>query len=410
MTPSNPVDTPLVAAEPATDSRPCDGLRVLVFGVGSPMETFLDRLLTGLAGRGAVLTVLSPAPLPRQWLSDRGAVWHSGPGSLDARSVARAVQASGVRTASALARDLISRTGGRCIGLHRLLETVAPDVIYAPWINTVIEHPEVFASGIPVLVSCRGRMITIDPWDPARPGQTDGLRRVFERATRVHCVSQAMEAEAAQFGLDPARSTVITPAVDPDVFQPHHARPVHGSVDVLAVGSLAWRKDYEHALLALRHAVDQGADVRLTILGDGPDQQHLEFSALDLGLAGRVELVGQQTPAQVAERLQSAEVFLHTSCSEGISNAVLEAMASGLPVVTTNAGGMAEAVRDGIDGFVVPVRDESTCGSALVRLVADADLRTRMGASARQRVIDRFRLDQQLDAFCHLLHDTARHR
>jgi glycosyltransferase involved in cell wall biosynthesis len=176
---------------------------------------------------------------------------------------------------------------------------------------------------------------------------------------------------------------------------------------VLSVGSLIWRKDHEHALRAIRRAVDLGADLDLVIVGDGPDRQHLQFTIAELGLEDRVELAGRRPVAEVARMLAAADLFLHTSTSEGISNAVLEAMAAGLPVVTTDVGGMAEVVREGVDGSLVPIRAVPATGAALHRLAADPSLRAAMGREARQRVLDRFRLDQQIDAFWDLLHEAV---
>jgi len=99
-------------------------------------------------------------------------------------------------------------------------------------------------------------------------------------------------------------------------------------------------------------------------------------------------------------------VFLLSSLSEGISNAALEAMACGLPVVTTDCGGMREAVTDGIEGFVVPVRDPEAMAEALLRLWKDPELRRRMGEAARERVLREFRLDQQISAFLALFKDV----
>src|SRR5690606_32303269 len=117
--------------------------------------------------------------------------------------------------------------------------------------------------------------------------------------------------------------------------RPQQKRAPRRAVQVLAVGSLLWGKDYEQAILAVRNAVDLGADVELAIVGEGPDRQHLEFTVADLGLGDRVRLLGRLPSSDVAALLGQADIFLHTSSSEGISNAVLEAMASGVPVVTS---------------------------------------------------------------------------
>src|SRR5690606_25203248 len=111
--------------------------------------------------------------------------------------------------------------------------------------------------------------------------------------------------------------------------------------------------------------------------------------------------------AEVVARLQQADVFLLPSLSEGISNAVLEGMACGLPVVTTRVGGMAEAVTDGAEGFLVPARDEMALADALLALWHWPRLRERMGAAGRERVAREFRLSDQADAFVKLFRSVA---
>lgn len=282
------------------------------------------------------------------------------------------------------------------------------DVVYVPWLNTLMADPDLFDLGVPVVTSCRGSLVSIAPWDPNRPDYANHLAHVFERASLVHCVSRDILEEARALGLDIAKARVICPAVDPNAFRAVDRPATDGrAINVASVGTLMWRKDLEHALVGIRQAVDKGADLRFDVVGDGPDRQHVRYTVDDLRLSDRVSLLGRLPPGRVAEVLRRADVFLHTSSAEGISNAVLEAMASGLPVITTDAGGMREAVRDGIDGFVVPVRGTDEVARSLVALTADGELRRRMGASARARIVDEFRLDQQIELFRELLADAV---
>jgi glycosyltransferase involved in cell wall biosynthesis len=97
--------------------------------------------------------------------------------------------------------------------------------------------------------------------------------------------------------------------------------------------------------------------------------------------------------------LQGADAFLLSSLSEGISNAVLEAMACGLPVVTTDCGGMREAVTDGVEGFLTPLYDPGAMAGALEKLLLNHRLRTAMGAKARARAVAQFDLKDQIAAW-----------
>jgi glycosyltransferase involved in cell wall biosynthesis len=139
-------------------------------------------------------------------------------------------------------------------------------------------------------------------------------------------------------------------------------------------------------------------DVEVVIVGDGPEATSLERRARALGLVGTVRFAGRKE--DVAAELAGWDLYMVTSTFEGgVSMAVLEAMSATVPVVTTAAGGVEEAVRDGETGFVVN-RDQSrsAIAAALAEraalLLDDPELRARMGAAAAQRVRERFAVER----------------
>jgi glycosyltransferase involved in cell wall biosynthesis len=216
-------------------------------------------------------------------------------------------------------------------------------------------------------------------------------------------VSEAIRRECERYGLDAAKAEVIRPAVDPQVFYPEaNSKAQDGAFHVVSVGNLSWVKGFEYALEAVRLLADRGVDVRFDIIGHGPERHRLLYTIADLGLGERVRLLGRREPEEVRAHLRKADAFLLSSVTEGISNAVLEAMSTGVPVVTTDCGGMGEAVTDGVEGFVVPTRDPAAIASALTRLAADATLRIRMGDAARLRIVGEFSLSRQVERFVSL--------
>ncbi len=375
---------------------------MLVVGVRWPMETFIERLLIGLAATGFDLTIESNSSPDRAWLGHHGISWRFGPRSPNSSDVVSQWRRNGASAATATAAQAIRN---QMRGTPPLPE--AFDVIYAPWISALIGHESLRHTGVPLLTSCRGSQVTVAPWDPQRVGYRAALQASFTAATLVHCVSDAIVLDAVDLGLDPAKARVIRPAVDPEVFHPIERDRSGTATRVIAVGGLTWRKDYERALVALRRAIDLGAHLHLDLIGDGEDRQHLQYVIDDLELTDRVDLMGQLSTSQIRDQLQRSHIFLHTSCAEGISNAVLEAMATGLPVVTIGAGGMAEAVRDGLDGIVVDLRDTEAVATGLVRLAGNPEQRRTMGASARARAVASLSLQSQIRAFGALLREVA---
>jgi colanic acid/amylovoran biosynthesis glycosyltransferase len=145
----------------------------------------------------------------------------------------------------------------------------------------------------------------------------------------------------------------------------------------------------------------------LDIVGDGPEFQRVLFTIHDLGLQERSALLGRLSSSAVRNRLRQSDVFLLSSLSEGLSNAVLEAMACAVPVVSSDCGGMSEALTDGAEGFLVPVRDPASMARALSTLAGDPALRSRMGTAARNRILRDFHRDHQLDRMTELFTAVA---
>ena len=258
---------------------------------------------------------------------------------------------------------------------------------------------------IPVVVSCRGTQIRV------RPHVSDGyaapLRETFTRAASVHCVCEAIRAEAIALGADPRKTVVIYPGVDVNEFQPATHEPHQGPLRLLSVGTLIWTKGYEYALSSLKQLTERGIEARLEIIGGGSDLQRVRFTARELGLDEHVWLRGEQPPAEVRRALGRTDVFLHSSLSEGISNAVLEAMASAIPIVSSDSGGMGEAVTDGREGYLIPTRAPGAAADALEQLARSPALRSQMGDAGRATVLAKFRLENQVDEFISLYEDIS---
>src|SRR4029077_3934379 len=141
------------------------------------------------------------------------------------------------------------------------------------------------------------------------------------------------------------------------------------------------------ALARLREA---HPDVELALAGDGPDRAQLEAEAHRLGIADRVRFLGYQSSDHVRSLLQETDVFVLPSFAEGVPVVLMEAMASGVPLVSTRVAGVSELVEDGVAGFVVPPGDVGALADAIDALLADPSLRQRFGAARRRTVAREF--------------------
>jgi glycosyltransferase involved in cell wall biosynthesis len=162
--------------------------------------------------------------------------------------------------------------------------------------------------------------------------------------------------------------------------------PSTGPMRVLCVGRLVPDKGQVLLLEAVAQLRERGIAVELSLVGDGPEQGGLMRAAERLGIAGSVTFRGALSPAEVNSLYRTADVFCLPSFAEGLPVVLMEAMAHGLPVVTTRIAGIAELVQDGVSGAVVAPGRADLVAEALARLGADPELRARWGDAGRARV------------------------
>jgi len=269
--------------------------------------------------------------------------------------------------------------------LVRLCRRLRPDIVHA------------HSSKVGVLGRLAGslarvpsRVYTVHGWSFAAYDGLPGrvylwLERLMRpQTTAVVCVAEATRGQGiAARACDPSRTVVIHNAVDVGSF----GAPVEntGPPRIVSVGRFAYPKDFATLLKSLTLLE---ADCRATLVGDGPGLAEVAAAVEARGLSGRVELLGAR--GNVPELLARSNIFVLSSRSEGFPVSILEAMAAGLPVVATDVGGVAEAVADGETGLLVPAADPEALASALERLVADVELRRRLGAAGRARALRLF--------------------
>jgi colanic acid/amylovoran biosynthesis glycosyltransferase len=198
---------------------------------------------------------------------------------------------------------------------------------------------------------------------------------------------------------------LIPPAIDLDYYRPelkkHHEcvgtpeRPLR----IVSVGRLEWKKGYEYGLEAVSLLSGQGITFEYHIIGSGNYTDAIAFARHQLSVEDNVHLLGALPVTAVRREMLWADVLMHSAVSEGFCNAVMEAQAMELPIVCTNADGLAENVADGESGFVVPRRSPKEMAERLSLLAQDPSLRSRMGSAGRRRVQTLFRIQDQIASF-----------
>lgn len=250
-----------------------------------------------------------------------------------------------------------------------------------------------------LLASCRGAAEQITPL--VHPERIRLLAETFTQLDSVHCVSSDLQHTCIGFGLRPERSFINHPAIDPNAFQrrkPYQLKS-DGPYRLISVSRLHWKKGLDFAALAIKRLVEAGIDVEYYILGGGEEEEKLRFLIHQLGLENRLKLLGKQPASTVRAALEESDIFLLPSLSEGLSNAVLEAMAMEIPVISTTVGGMAEAITDGQEGFLVPPMQPDIMAAKIKLLLDQPNLRAQMGQAGRIRVNHQFPLHRQINGF-----------
>ena len=248
--------------------------------------------------------------------------------------------------------------------------------------------------GVPEIGAIRN-----DVWNEIQDGNPF-LGRLNLRMPRLVAANSKAGAETAiSLGVARSRCFFLPNVVDTDRFSAltPHAGPVH----LLAAARLVEQKKLDRFLRVIHRLRKQAQTppFSASIAGGGPLETPLKALAAELGLGSDI-LTFEGPVAELAPVYRRANIFVLTSDYEGAPNVILEAMASGLPVVATSVGGVPEIIQDGETGFIVAPGDEEALCTTLLRLMNDSGLRETIGAAARQYVLEQrsvHRLPSYLD-------------
>jgi sugar transferase (PEP-CTERM/EpsH1 system associated) len=247
-------------------------------------------------------------------------------------------------------------------------------------------------------------------------------RRIFRRAAyamtdAVFAVTRELrDFHARQAWVRPEHMGVIYNGVDTQRFAPCREARIamrkelslpEKSFVVGAVGRLVPIKDHRTLLKAAALLSGSGIDVRVLVVGSGPERERLQSQATG-ALEARVYFAGDSN--RVPELLNAMDVFVLPSLGEGMSNTLLEAMASGLPVLATSVGGNLEIIEDNVNGSLFTPGDAQWLADRLNLMARDPALIHQLGTAARNRAIESFSLSRMLESYRNFYLDLAARR
>jgi glycosyltransferase involved in cell wall biosynthesis len=328
------------------------------------------RIISGLWPGGVEKKLTALLPLLNRDLFDVKVVCLKAQGEL-----APVLAAAGIPV---IEKTVLSRWSPKGLWtLARYLKREGVDIVHTHmYRSNVTGTVAARLAGVPVIIA---NIHNVGSWDDAGQVRTDRFVSRFRQCTVF--VSEAVKRDyLKQVPLPDTAQKVLYNGVDTEVFKPGNPETepaLHGEIKVGAAARLMPQKNLHLLVKAAADPVFQKAGVHFFVAGEGPLKQDLLTCAKSAGASGHFHLLGFNR--SIRDFYQSLDLFAMPSLKEGFSNALLEAMACGLPVVATAVGGNPEAVRHGVNGLLVPPDNDEAFLAALRTVLENAETRHRMG-------------------------------
>lgn len=216
--------------------------------------------------------------------------------------------------------------------------------------------------------------------------------RLFKKGDRFLAVSRAIGKRLEELGCPAEKIVILRSGVDLNRFEYRGYRKPHDPIRLLTIARLAPIKGVEFALRAVKQLISAGMNVEYRVLGDGPSAGRLADLVRTLGIDEQVIFEGRVDSRRVREALQAADILLAPSITgpqgeqEGLPNSLKEAMATGIPAITTNTGGIPELISDGQTGYIVDEKDEMALADKIAGLVQNWRSTEAVVESARRKI------------------------
>ena len=362
-------------------------IRVLFLGIGIPVPIFIRNRIEQLDKTGQIeAVVLAPRDVRLDFQLINGLVLPQLPVSFNLSKTILPLFWLCVRCPVSTIRlwKSLSKYPPRVrirtfVKYHSLVRIRKINVVHFQWIASPdeINWAKMYFEA-PVIISARGSQLTVYP--ATEPGYEGSIQKSLAIVDYVHAVSQSMAEACIRFGANPAKIFINYNGIDLGRFNKAcSGQRSEDTLHLISTGTLLWRKGYLWQLILTMTLKESGLKIMLNIIGDGPDRQGLQYSIIKLGLQDTVILEGKMPSDEVIKRLQSSDIYISTSAAEGLSNAVLEAVACGLPVVAFDCEGMDEIIDEGHNGFIVPFGDIESMAEKVRLLYSNRQLLENIG-------------------------------
>lgn len=260
---------------------------------------------------------------------------------------------------------------------------------------------------VPVIVSFHGSDVAGSMASPAYAG---AVKEMFRLATLVPCRSEQLIEAVVKMGCPRDKTRLMRTAL-PDIVLTHHHPPADGVWRIVQAARLVPKKGVGTALRAFAKFVEKYPYATFEIAGEGPLEDELRQLARELNIDSRVEFSGFLSQSALQGLFSVSHIFLHPSETaagdvEGVPNAMLEAMAGGLPVVATRHGGITEVVTDGESGLLCAEGSVGEVAAAMLRLAGDGELYRKVAEKGASRVRAEFSMERRMKVVDEIYRDA----
>lgn len=279
--------------------------------------------------------------------------------------------------------------------LRNHIKNDRPDVVIAFML-------EVYCVTLASLIGVSVPVISSERIDPHFFGRAKGLLRWLLLRRTTHLVVQTVRIKDFYSAKLQSRTTIIPNPVTDKVFS---LTPTLKQKRIIAVGRLAYQKNYPMMFRAFAKVHHDFPDWQLVVYGNGPQKDEIRGVIERLGMEGHIILAGKSD--HVVEEMNKSSLFVMSSDYEGMSNALLEAVCVGLPVISTDVSGARDLITEGVNGYIVPVGNERALTLALSSMLSSPEKMDEMGRQSKA-LAPRFREEQIVGQWEELIKKVVR--
>lgn len=261
---------------------------------------------------------------------------------------------------------------------------------------------EVYCVTLASLIGVSVPVISSERIDPHFFGRAKGLLRWLLLRRTTHLVVQTVRIKDFYSAKLQSRTTIIPNPVTDKVFS---LTPTLKQKRIIAVGRLAYQKNYPMMFRAFAKVHHDFPDWQLVVYGNGPQKDEIRGVIERLGMEGHIILAGKSD--HVVEEMNKSSLFVMSSDYEGMSNALLEAVCVGLPVISTDVSGARDLITEGVNGYIVPVGNERALTLALSSMLSSPEKMDEMGRQSKA-LAPRFREEQIVEQWEELIKKVVR--